>query len=132
MVGFVNIVIISVVVVESVVIARAAHVAVGGQLQSQGFEGAYRAQVPAALQDRLDALAGGTPEAHGQATGALQAPLAVLTGERQQSEAGSIALLGVGLGTQHVLNDRPGVRADRLAPLDESPWRPLRVRAMRL
>src|SRR6185437_16412946 len=78
------------------------------------------------------ALAGGAAQAHGQATGALQAPLAVLTGERQQSEAGSIALLGVGLGTQHVLNDRPGVRADRLAPLDESPWRPLRVRAMRL
>src|SRR6185437_13578597 len=132
MVGFVNIVIISVVVVDrfrSVVVARAAHVAVRRKLKCQWLGRARRTQIPSALEDRLDALAGGAAEVHRQAACGLETRLAVLSGEREESQAGAIALLGMGLGAQQMLDHSAGARADRLTPLDQAPRRPLGVRA---
>src|SRR6185312_3361913 len=101
MVGFVNIVIISVVVVDrfrSVVVAWAAHVAVRRKLKCQWLGRPRRPQVSSALEDRLDALASGTAEMHRQATCRLEAGLGVLPGKREQPQARSVSLLGMGLG----------------------------------
>ena len=90
------------------------------------------AQIPAALEDRFDALARGAAEAHGERARGLQAPLAVLAARAQESQTGSIALLGMGLGAQQVLDDGAGVQADRPSPLDQALRRPLGVREVRL
>src|SRR6185437_8599106 len=100
------------------------------KLKCQWLGRARRPQVSSALEDRLDALASGTAEMHRQATCRLEAGLGVLPGKREQPQARSVSLLGMGLGAQQMLNDRPSARADRLTPLDQAPRRPLRVRAV--
>lgn len=94
------------------VIARTAPVAVGREFECQRLGRARRTQISSALEDRLDAFAGGAAEVHCQAVCGLEARLAVLPGKGEQSQAGAIALLGMGLGAQQMLDDSAGARAD--------------------
>ncbi len=110
---------------ELVVIARPPHVFVHGQLKSQRLGRARDPQIPAALQDGFHALTRGTGQAQSQPARRFQALLAVLAGQGQKSQTRSIALLGMRLRAQQVLDDCPGVYPDRLAPLDQAFRSPL-------
>src|SRR5690606_41759022 len=54
--------------------------------------------------------------------------LAVLVRKAQDAECGAVALLGMGLCTDHVLDERGGVRPDRPGPVDQPRRRPLEMR----
>ena len=73
----------------------------------------------------------GLPRCTASALAASRRASPYCAAEVQEPQAGSIALLGMGLGAQQMLDHGAGVRADRGAPVDQPRRRPLGVRAVR-
>ena len=63
--------------------------------------------------------------------GGLEAGLAVAAGEREQTQAAPVAMLGVGSAGELLFDDLGGTGADRFGPVEEPPGRPVTVCAMR-
>ena len=79
-----------------------------------------RLPVQALLEDGDDALVVERADSQRPFTGFFQPRLAVATGELEQSQAGAIAVLGVGAVFQLLLDHLPGAGADVLGPVQEA------------
>src|ERR1700751_462385 len=112
----------------SVEIVPAADVAVAQGLMFEGLvdEGA----IQAVLEDGADRGDGSRLDQKAASAGGVDALGAVAIDQRQNAEAGAKALLGMGPGRDHGLEEGGGRRTDPLAGGDHAGGRPLAVAPM--
>src|SRR6266403_1851434 len=115
----------------SVVVLRAAHVRVRGQVEFKLVGGHHRVLVTAGFQDRQHALAARALQFHGQGARRLEPAMPVLARQGEQPQTGPVSLLRMSLALEQMLDHRAGMGADRGAPVDEPSRRPLRMLAVR-
>jgi len=84
------------------------------------------------LEDGADALARGRTDGKRAATSGLQALIAVVLGQIQQAQTSAVALLGMRTVVQLPLDHIAHARTDAVRPVEQSPWGPLQVLAVRL
>src|ERR1700694_4755407 len=86
--------------------------------------------IEAALEDRTDRGDGASLDQDAASAGRIDARIVVAPGQRQDTEAGAKALLGMRPGLDDDLEKRRGRGADLLAGRDQSSGRPLAVAAV--
>ncbi len=113
------------------VVLRAAHVGVLGQNAVGKERGGGRLAVETGGKDGSDRLAGPSAEREGACAARFEPSIAILARQREQTEAGAVALLGMRLGFEQMSDQVPGSDADCCRPVQQSSWSPLSMRAMR-
>src|SRR3989441_7764626 len=91
-----------------------------------------REPIEAVLEDRVDVAVGARVDRAGAGAGGFEPLGAVALGQAQDPEARTIALLGMRAIRENRLDQRGGVRADGVSPVDEARGRPFEVVLMRL
>src|SRR5438876_2258655 len=91
-----------------------------------------REPIEAVLEDRVDVAVGARVDRAGAGAGGLEPLGAVALGQAQDPEARTIALLGMRAIRENRLDQRGGVRADGVGPVDEARGRPFEVVLMGL
>lgn len=92
-----------------------------GMCRAGPFRGGLGGHAVAAVdEDVADVLALGGAEFEGDAAGGLQSGLAILLGQRQQTEAGAVAVLGVAALVQDALDGATRGCTDALPPVDQA------------
>src|SRR3954451_12907406 len=86
--------------------------------------------IEAALKDRTDRGDGASLDQDGASAGGIDARIAVAPGQRQDTEAGAKALLGMRPGRDDSLEKRRGRWTDLLAGSDQSSRCPFAVAAV--
>ncbi len=116
----------------SVVVVAPAHVAApeirGSLILAGGRCASERDGLHALIEHGLDGLVAGGVNRQRLLAGKLQALRAVLVGQAQDAQRRAVALLGMGLGADDVLDERAGGEPDGLAPVDQSRRGPFQVR----
>ena len=79
------------------------------------------------LEDRVDVTVGADADRQRPGTGGLEAGGAIAAAEAEEPQAGAVALLGVRAVGEDGGDERRGLGADGLRPLDEARRRPLEM-----
>src|SRR5271154_2069965 len=89
-----------------------------------------KSAIKAVLEDRTDRGDGASLDQDAASAGRIDARIVVAPGQRQDTEAGAKALLGVRPGLDDDLEERRGRWTDLLASSDQASRRPLAVAAV--
>ncbi len=87
--------------------------------------------VAVVLQDVADVAVLAGADLQGQRAGCLQSPLAIAHGQRQQAQAGAVAMLGMPVLGHEPRHHLGSGRADALAPVNQPLRRPFHVGTVR-